>query len=330
MGTKAATPAGRRSAAARTKAPAGPKQRPAAKRSGGGPAAKGRPAAGRTRPAGRKAAARPKPRASARGAAAKARRRRPPSTRRTARRGTPRRPACASSFSFGWRARLTALAALLACGTAGYMLWLRDSPLVAVTDVEVVGVRSGERERILEELTRAAEGMTTLNVDVEELRRVGAQFPTVASLSADANFPRGLRIEVTERPPALVATSGEEEAAVAADGSVLSGVEAPNGLPRVAVERLPSAGRLEGADLEQAVVAGTAPAPLAPLIERVSASREFGVEVELRGGVVVRFGDALRAQDKWTAAAAALADPKLTYLAYLDVRVPERPARGGA
>ena len=36
--------------------------------------------------------------------------------------------------------------ALVALG-AGYLFWLRDSSLVAVTEVEVSGVRSGERDR---------------------------------------------------------------------------------------------------------------------------------------------------------------------------------------
>lgn len=219
---------------------------------------------------------------------------------------------------------------LLICGATGYMFWLRDSSLVAVTDVEVVGVSSGDRERIVEELTRAAEGMTTLHVDAEQLDRVGARFPTVASLSTDPNFPHGLRIEVAERPPALLAKNGDEQAAIAADGSVLSGVEAPEGLPSVEVEELPAAGRLEGADLEQALITGAAPAPLAPLIEGVGETKDYGVEIELRGGIPVRFGDASRVEEKWAAAAAVLADPKLTTLTYLDVRVPQRPTRGGA
>jgi len=233
-----------------------------------------------------------------------------------------------SARGLGWRARLAVLAVLLICGAAGYLFWLRDSALVAVSDVEVAGVRSGDRERIVDELTRAAETMTTLHLDRAELDRIGARFPTVASLSADPNFPHGLRIEVVERPPVLLASSGDEQTAVAADGSVLSGVEAPEGLPSVEVEQLPAAGRLEGGDLQQALVTGAAPAPLAPLIEAVALTKGYGVEVELRGGIPVRFGDASRLEDKWAAAAAALADPKLTALTYLDVRIPERPTHG--
>ena len=36
----------------------------------------------------------------------------------------------------------------------------------------------------------------------------------------------------------------------------------------------------------------------------------------------MRFGSASKSTQKWAAAAAVLADPKLTSLAYVDVRVP--------
>jgi hypothetical protein len=52
--------------------------------------------------------------------------------------------------------------------------------------------------------------------------------------------------------------------------------------------------------------------------------------VTLRGGIPVYFGTSAEASEKWAAAAAVLADPKLDSLTYLDVRVPRRPAAGGA
>jgi cell division protein FtsQ len=82
--------------------------------------------------------------------------------------------------------------------------------------------------------------------------------------------------------------------------------------------------------LEQALIAGAAPEALRGLIETIDHSDDTGVSVELRGGIPVRFGSGERAAEKWAAAAAVLADPKLDALTYLDVRVPERPAAGGA
>jgi cell division protein FtsQ len=315
--SKAATPAGRRKRATR----------PASARPGRKPPPAAKPASRSRAPA--KGATRQKRPAS--GRLSKPRIRRPRPKAGSARPRKPRRSgAPASRRVSGWPARIAILALVAICAAGGYWFWLRDSSLVAVSDVEVVGVRSGERELIVAELTEAAKDMSTLHVDQAELTRIGARFSTVASLSVDPNFPHGLRIEVVERPPALRATSGEEQAAVAADGSVLSGVEAPEGLPRLQVEQLPATGKLEGADLEQALVAGAAPAPLAPLIEGVSKTKEDGVVVTLRGGIPVRFGDPSRVAEKWAAAAAVLADPKLSGLGYLDVRVPKRPAVAGA
>jgi cell division septal protein FtsQ len=212
---------------------------------------------------------------------------------------------------------------------AGYFLWLRDSSLVAVTSVKVEGLEHSDRRPIVRALTRAAETMTTLNVDVERLEAVAARFPTIESVSADASLPRSLTIEVVERPPALLAIVAGRDVPIAADGTVLRGAEVDEGLPRIEVPSLPESGGLRGEALGRALVAAAAPEPLAPLIRRVKRSPESGVEVRMRGGIMLRFGTAASAGTKWSAAAAVLADPRLESVAYVDVRVPRRPAVGG-
>ena len=228
-----------------------------------------------------------------------------------------------------------AIALLLALGaalTAGYFLYLRDSSLVAVTDVQVEGVRSGETGRITAALTAAAEQMTTLHVETDRLEAAVASFPTVESVRADASFPHGLRIEVTERPPAVVAQAGDREVPIAADGTLLAGVAASKelDLPVLKLEELPESGKLEGEALDQSLAAGAAPEELRPLIEDVDYTKDYGVVVTVEGGIPIRFGPGARAEAKWAAATAVLADPKLDSLSYVDVRVPERPAAGGA
>jgi cell division protein FtsQ len=219
---------------------------------------------------------------------------------------------------------------LLGAIAAGYLFWLRDSSLVAVTEVEVAGVRSGERAEIVAELTRTGEQMTTLHVERERIERAASAFPTVESVDVATDFPHGLRIEVNERPPRLVVRSGDEQVAVAADGVVLAGVAVPEGeLPVLELDQVPSGGSLGGEPLEQALVLGSVPEPLRPLIEGIDYSDDYGVEVTLRGEIPVRFGSGSRAAEKWAAAAAVLADPELGGLTYLDVRVPARPAHGG-
>jgi cell division protein FtsQ len=210
-----------------------------------------------------------------------------------------------------------------------YFAWFRDSSLVAVTHVKVTGARSSERGEITAALTRAAKGMTTLDVQTDRLREAVKDFPTVASVSADPSFPHALTVSVTERQPALVATDGDRRIAVAANGDLLGGIEVPDQLPQLELGSLPASGRLGGEALAEALVIGAAPPPLRPLIEGVATSRDYGVVVTMRGRVQLRFGSGGDREGKWTAVAAVLADPGLTTLSYVDVRVPQRPAVGG-
>jgi cell division protein FtsQ len=230
-----------------------------------------------------------------------------------------------------WRVKILIGVAAVAALAAGYFFWLRDSSLVAVNDVEVVGVTSGDRGAITDELTSVAEGMTTLDVDTAKLEAAATSHPTIKSINVDPNFPHGLRIEVTERPPVMVVADGDKQTPVAADGTLLPGVAVPDGgLPVLELKKPAPASGLAGAALDQAIVAGAAPEPLRPLIHAIEHTAEHGVVVTLRGGIPVYFGTSAEASQKWAAAAAVLADPKLDSLTYLDVRVPRRPAAGGA
>jgi hypothetical protein len=100
-------------------------------------------------------------------------------------------------------------------------------------------------------------------------------------------------------------------------------------LPRLPLTTVPAKERLGGPLLEQAHVLGAAPAALRPYLES-SYYGESGVDVELRSGIELRFGDATRAAEKWQAAAAVLADPSITALDYVDLYAPRRPAVGGS
>ncbi|MFL5870518.1 MAG: cell division protein FtsQ/DivIB [Solirubrobacterales bacterium] len=229
------------------------------------------------------------------------------------------------------RSRVIAGLVVLAALGAGYWFWFRDSSLVAVNNVDVVGVTTGDRDRLTAELTDLAEKMTTLDVDTAKLESAARAYPTVDSIAVDADFPHGLRIEVTERPPVIVVTSGGKRMPAAADGTLLPDVEVPDGgLPTLELKKPPPAGGLDGAAADQAVIAGAAPEPLRPLIHTIEHTPDHGIVATLRGGIPLYFGTAAEAPQKWAAAAAVLADPKLQTLTYLDVRVPRRPAAGGA
>lgn len=141
------------------------------------------------------------------------------------------------------------------------------------------------------------------------------------------------RVDPQVRLPVAVATieSDEERVAVSAEGEVLTWLVLPEDvqLPRLPLTTVPQKSRLGGPLLDQALVLGAAPAALRPYLES-SSYGETGVEVELRSGIELYFGDATRVKEKWQAAAAVFANPAITALDYVDLSAPRRVAVGGS
>jgi cell division septal protein FtsQ len=143
----------------------------------------------------------------------------------------------------------------------------------------------------------------------------------------------GKTVEPHLKPPAATATigTGSDAVAVGADGQILAWLplaeEQP--LPSLPLSEPPRGGKLAGPVLQQARVLGAAPAALRPYLES-SYYGETGVDVKLRSGIELRFGDASQVGAKWKAAAAVLADPSITALDYVDLHAPGRPAVGGS
>src|SRR5213078_3128979 len=99
-------------------------------------------------------------------------------------------------------------------------VWFRDSSLVAVDHVEVRGLSGSYGAPAVAALTGAAKQMTTLDVDEGQLDSVASRFPEIASITASADFPHGLTIDVDARPPVLLARDGGRSIPVAADGTL--------------------------------------------------------------------------------------------------------------
>jgi len=212
-----------------------------------------------------------------------------------------------------------------------YLLWLRDSPLVAVDDVTVTGVEGRDADRIRTALISTAETMTTLNVDRARLADAAAAFPSVARVEATADFPHALHIHVVEHRPVAIAQAGGRSQPLAADGSVLAGVEASDDLPTIDLAVAMPARRLgPGAARDAAAVAGAAPAPFVGRIESLAREGDArGVVATLDDGTEVVFGEPARLAAKWAAAVRVLADDEADGATYVDVRIPERPVAGG-
>jgi cell division protein FtsQ len=228
------------------------------------------------------------------------------------------------------RRRFVIAALLAAVLGAGYMLWLRDSGLVAVKEVEVTGLTGRDADRVRTALDGAARGMTTLHVDRDALEVAAAPFPVVRAIEVETDFPSGLRVTVIEHRPVAVLVSGERRIPVAGDGSVLSGLPTEGSLPEIHTAVAIPAAQLEpGATMDAARVAGGAPGVLVTRLDQVEREESRGLVVSVEDGPELIFGTAERLTAKWAAAVRVLADPDAAGAEYLDLRLPERPAAGG-
>ncbi len=132
------------------------------------------------------------------------------------------------------------------------------------------------------------------------------------------------------RATAVIGT-GADAVGVSARGDLLTSEPPPEpeSLPSLPLSEPPPDGRLGGPVLAQALVLGSAPAPLRACIAG-SRYGETGIDVELRSGIELFFGDDSQVAEKWQSAVAMLADPSITALDYVDLHSPRRPSVGGS
>jgi cell division protein FtsQ len=218
------------------------------------------------------------------------------------------------------------VAALAVLG--GAFLWFRDSSLVAVRDVKVSGVSGADAPAIRSALITAARNMTTLDVDMGQLRTAVKPYPDVKRLAVSAQFPHGMRIRVIEQMPVAVVIEAGRTIPVANDGTLLRGVTPTGSLPEIMLRVPPGGQRLTGAPLAEVRLVAAAPSPLLAKIGDVNDGAAHGLEVQLRDGPSIYFGDPARLSAKWNAAAAVLADSGSEAPSYVDVTDPSRPAAG--
>jgi cell division protein FtsQ len=234
-----------------------------------------------------------------------------------------------------WAARVPPLlwvaAVLTAIVLAGGWLWLRDSGLVAVKKITVLGATGPQADKIRSALSDAAENMTTLHVRTASLRRAVSPYPNVRDVRVATHFPHAMTITVLSARPAAVLAGGGSQAVVSTDGTVLRGSFDQGALPTIQVDAAPPPGGHATGRLTLAAVRAVAavPAPLRSRVSKAFWTGAHGLEMDLRNGPLLIFGDAGRTEDKWYAAARVLADPSSKGADYLDLRVPERPAAGG-
>jgi cell division protein FtsQ len=225
------------------------------------------------------------------------------------------------------RAAVWALAILALLVAVG--MWFRDSSLVAVQRVTVVGLTGPETARVTKQLQDAALDMTTLHVRGDQLRSVVEPYPVVKDIQVSTDFPHGMRITVVENTPVAVVTVDGAKTPVSADGKLLRGADQRD-LPVVPLRAAPGGDRIADKTARGAIAAlAAAPAALRARAVRATTTKAEGLAITLTNGPELRFGGADRLAAKWAAASAVLASEDSRGATYLDLRYPERPAAGG-
>jgi len=228
------------------------------------------------------------------------------------------------------RRRFAALAILGLLLAAGYLLWLRDSSVVEVRTVKVSGLSGADSGRIRSALEATARSMTTLHVDEAKLERAASAYPVVRAVEVRSDFPHGIRVHVLEHRPAALLVVGSRRVPIAGEGTVLSGLSVNADLPLIRISgALPARRIAGGGTLASVRVAGGVPSALRGRVGEIERERGKGVVASLDRGPKLIFGDGSRVAVKWAAAVRVLADPDAAGAAYVDVRIPERPAAGG-
>jgi cell division protein FtsQ len=222
---------------------------------------------------------------------------------------------------------LAVVLAVLGLAAAGWV-WLRDSSLVAVQRVTIVGVSGRDAHQIRAALRSAARNMTTLDVKLSALRTAVAPYPVVKQLHVSTKFPHQMRIDVVEQVPVAVISSGGVQVAVSADGTLLRGTAIQGSLPTVSLPVTPGGTRVTGSTLQVIRLLAAAPYQLLGKVSQASDGATHGLEAQLRNGPKLYFGDDTDLAAKWTAAAAVLADSASAGAGYIDVTVASRPAAG--
>lgn len=221
-----------------------------------------------------------------------------------------------------------ALIVAFAFAIPAYLL-LRNSSLVAVEQVRVVGLSGYYDKQARRAVIAEAQQMTTMNVNEESLTEAASTFVNVANVRVDSDFPHKLTVYVDVRRPVASAKVGSEMVGLTASGMILSSSNSLSSLPNVEVGgRLANNHITDEKALAAIKVLGAAPDILLRKVKSLSWGRN-GLVITLNKGVKLYFGEASKASAKWRAAAAVLASPSSVGASYIDLRVPERPAIGG-
>jgi cell division protein FtsQ len=211
-----------------------------------------------------------------------------------------------------WMALLIVLAML------GLTYLVMFTSFIGVRTVEVLGTHEISQDTVRD--AAAVElGTPMVRLDTEEVAQRVAKLPRVAEVTVSRSFPTTVEIQVTERTPVAVVPDTDGTHLVDRTGLDYATASArPGGLPVLKVIKVAPDDQATHAAV---TVLGAIPDQLRKRVVEVSARTPGDVQLKLRSGKVVKWGDAEDNERKSAVLAPLLTRPGKTY----DVATPDFP-----
>jgi cell division protein FtsQ len=219
---------------------------------------------------------------------------------------------------------IVGLALLGLVSVLGWLMFF--SPVFSARTIVVVG-----SEQVTDDQVRnAAEipaGMSLARLPLTDIAARIEELDAVASARVERQWPNTVRIVVTERRAVAVVPSDDGFGVVGSDGVTYRVLASrPDDLPlleRLTSEAASSTSWMSGdASVAAFTVARELPHSFARSVDLITADSVREVELTLRSGVVVEWGNAVNTQGK----AEVLVQLLARHAAHYDVSVPEAPA----
>jgi len=209
---------------------------------------------------------------------------------------------------------IAAAAVLLAAA----VVWLvRFSPVLSVQQITVRGATTVPEAQLIA-AAAVKVGTPLIAVDDQAVRDRVAALPQVATVEVNRAYPRELVLVVTERVPVAVVPVGARFRTVDVDGTEILDVADPRGLP--VIRTTTPEGRAAAL-----AVAASLPDRVRQMTDTVTATSRDSVDLRLRNGARVRWGDASRPERKATVLLALMRQKGALY----DVSAPDLPVITG-
>jgi cell division septal protein FtsQ len=223
------------------------------------------------------------------------------------------------------RRTLAMIAAVgLVAGLGGWLLLAGAGQ--RVQRVTIVGLSRDASPALEDALVAAARAQPTSGFSAAKVRAAVSRYTLITGIRAESREPDAVTLFIREREPFLRLSAEGTRVALDSGGTVITGYGRLPHVASVSGTRAPIDGRaVDPFALTALRLVRAAPAPIRRRIVAITTAHGV-LTIYLHHGPRLIFGDATLPHAKWDAAVAVMATRSAEGAAYIDVRLPSRPA----